>query len=124
MRPKIVLSRHLAKSPGSWPSRQYLLGQCDALVAVSHFVAKVLREGDADPESDNPERHYRPPLLGDHSKIHVVYGGFDMDRFKPMEVSAQRAAWGLKMVTTLSELWAVTLCRAAKGSRNFCEQRR
>ena len=65
VQPKIVLSRHLAKSPGSWPSRRYLLGQCDALVAVSHFVAKVLREGDADPESDNPERHYRPPLLGD-----------------------------------------------------------
>jgi glycosyltransferase involved in cell wall biosynthesis len=59
-------------------------------------VAKVLREGDADPESDNPERHYRPPLLGDHSKIHVVYGGFDMDRFKPMEAMAQRAAWALE----------------------------
>jgi glycosyltransferase involved in cell wall biosynthesis len=95
-RPKIVLSRHLAKSPGSWPSRRCLLGQCDALVAVSHFVAKVLREGDADPESDNPERHYRPPLLGDHSKIHVVYGGFDMERFKPMEAMAQRAAWALE----------------------------
>src|SRR6267142_389739 len=76
IRPKIVLSRHLAKSPGSWASRRYLLGQCDALVAVSHFVAKVLREGDADPGSDNLERHYRAPMYGDHSKIHVVYGGF------------------------------------------------
>lgn len=95
-RPKIVLSRHLAKSPGSWASRRYLLGQCDALVAVSNFVAKVLREGDSDPESDNPERHYRPPMLGDHSKIHVIYGGFDMDRFKPMEATAQRKAWGLE----------------------------
>lgn len=95
IRPKIVLSRHLAKSPGSWVSRIYLLGQCDALVAVSHFVAKVLREGDADPESDNPERHYRPPMLGDHSKIHVIYGGFDMERFQPREAVAQRQAWGL-----------------------------
>jgi glycosyltransferase involved in cell wall biosynthesis len=96
VRPKIVLSRHLAKSPGSWASRRHLLGQCDALVAVSHFVAKVLREGDSDPESDNPERHYRPPMLGDHSKIHVVYGGFDMERFKPMETTAQRKEWGLE----------------------------
>jgi glycosyltransferase involved in cell wall biosynthesis len=96
VRPTIVLSRHLAKSPGSWPSRRYLLGQCDALVAVSHYVAKVLREGDADPKSDNPERHYRPPLHGDPSKIHVVYGGFDMERFKPNDANAQRAAWGLE----------------------------
>src|ERR1051325_6161550 len=50
LRPKIVLSRHLAKSPGSWASRKFLLNQCDALVAVSQFVAKVLREGDSDPE--------------------------------------------------------------------------
>lgn len=96
MRPKIVLSRHLAKSPGSWASRRYLLGQCDALVAVSHFVAKVLRESDSDPESDNPERHHRAPMLGDHSKIHVIYGGFDMERFKPMEAAAQRKGWGLE----------------------------
>jgi glycosyltransferase involved in cell wall biosynthesis len=96
IRPKLVLSRHLAKSPGSWASRRYLLGQCDALIAVSHFVAKVLREGDSDPESDNPERHYRPPMLGDHSKIHVVYGGFDMQRFKPNDTRAQRTAWGLE----------------------------
>jgi glycosyltransferase involved in cell wall biosynthesis len=95
-RPKIVLSRHLAKSPGSWPSRRFLLSQCDALVAVSHFVAKVLRDGDSDPESDNSERHYRPPMLGDHSKIRVVYGGFDMKQFKPAEAIAQRQAWGLE----------------------------
>lgn len=96
MRPKIVLSRHLAKSPGSWPSRKFLLSQCDALVAVSNFVAKVLREGDADPQSDNPERHCRPPMLGDHSKIHVVYGGFDMERFKPAVAATQRREWGLQ----------------------------
>lgn len=95
-RPKVVLSRHLAKSPGSWASRRFLLSQCDAMAAVSEFVAKVLREGDADPESDNAERHYRAPMLGDHSKIHVVYGGFDMDRFQPAESPAQRQAWGLQ----------------------------
>ncbi|PWU22102.1 MAG: glycosyl transferase [Verrucomicrobia bacterium] len=95
-RPKVVLSRHLAKSPGSWLSRNFLLSQCDAFVAVSNFVAKVLREGDADPTSDNPERHYRPPMRGDFSKIHVVYGGFDMDQFKPADSQAQRQAWGLK----------------------------
>jgi glycosyltransferase involved in cell wall biosynthesis len=94
--PKIVLSRHLAKSPSSWPSRHLILNQCDALLAVSQFVAKVLKEGDADPESDNPERHYRPPIKGDYSKIHVVYGGFDMDRFVPADAAAQRKTWGLE----------------------------
>ena len=96
LRPKIVLSRHLAKSPSSWVSRRFLLGQCDAMVAVSKFVAKVLREGDADPSSDNPERHYRPRMSGDYSRIHVVYGGFDMKRFRPMDAGAQRKAWGLE----------------------------
>jgi len=96
IRPKVVLSRHLAKSPGSWFSRCFLLGQCDAMVAVSSFVAKVLREGHADPGSDNPERHFRPRMLGDHRKIHVVYGGFDMDRFVPQSASSQRQAWGLE----------------------------
>ncbi|HVV00031.1 MAG TPA: glycosyltransferase, partial [Verrucomicrobiae bacterium] len=94
-RPKIVLSRHLAKSPGSWLSRRFLLSQCDALVAVSHFVAKVLRDGHADPQSDNPERHLRLPMRGDFSKIHVAYGGFDMTRFSPADAAPQRAAWGL-----------------------------
>jgi len=95
-RPKTVLSRHLAKSPSSWASRHFLLGQCDAMVAVSQFVAKVLREGHADPQSDNSERHFRPPMLGDHSKIRVVYGGFDMSRFKPADAESQRKSWGLE----------------------------
>ena len=95
-RPKVVLSRHLAKSPSSWASRRFLLSQCDALAAVSEYVAKVLREGDDDPLSDNPERHHRPPMIGDFSKIHVVYGGFDMDRFQPRQSSETRELWGLK----------------------------
>ncbi|MES1181007.1 MAG: glycosyltransferase family 4 protein, partial [Verrucomicrobiota bacterium] len=48
-RPLIVLTRHMAKSPSSWFSRRYLLGQCDAMIAVSQFVAKVLREGVYEP---------------------------------------------------------------------------
>src|SRR5581483_762938 len=35
VRPKIVLTRHMAKSPGSWAGRNLLLGRCDALIAVS-----------------------------------------------------------------------------------------
>ena len=94
-RPKIVLTRHLAKSPSSWASRRFLLARCDAMIAVSHFVAKVLREGVYEPDSPEPERRSRPPLLGDYSKIHVIHGGIDTTRFHPFPADAQRAAWGL-----------------------------
>ena len=94
-RPKIVLSRHLAKSPTSWASRRFLLNQCDAMVAVSQFVAKVLREGVYEPESPEPERRSRPPLKGDHSRIRAVYGGIDTDRFRPFDAEEQRREWGL-----------------------------
>jgi glycosyltransferase involved in cell wall biosynthesis len=90
---KIVLSRHLAKSPGSWMSRQFLLARCDALVAVSDFVAKVLREGVYEPGSPEPERRSRPPLRGDKSKIFTAHSGIDTDQFYPMESSALRAQW-------------------------------
>jgi len=89
-RPLIVLTRHLAKSPSSWFSRRFLLGQCDALIAVSHFVAKVLREGVYEPDSPEPERRARPPLRGDYSKIQVIYGGIDTSRFRPFDAAAQR----------------------------------
>ena len=92
-RPRIVLTRHLAKSPSSWFSRRYLLGQCDALIAVSQFVAKVLREGVYEPDSPEAERRARPPLLGDYSKIHVIHGGIDTDRFRPLDAPAQRQEW-------------------------------
>ena len=95
-RPKIVLTRHMAKSPSSWFSRRFLLGQCDALVAVSVFVAKVLREGVYEPASPEPERQARPPLWGNHSKIHVIHGGIDTDRFRPFEAQEQRRLWGLE----------------------------
>jgi glycosyltransferase involved in cell wall biosynthesis len=94
-RPLIVLTRHMAKSPSSWASRKFLLGQCDAMIAVSEFVARVLREGVYEPDSPEPERRSRPPLLGDYSKIHVIHGGIDTERFRPADARAQRKAWGL-----------------------------
>jgi len=96
VRPKIVLTRHLAKSPPAWGSRHFLLGQCDALIAVSHFVAKVLREGVYEPASPERERRARPPIFGDRSKIRAVHGGIDTDQFSPLDASAQRGEWGLE----------------------------
>ena len=96
VRPRIVLTRHLAKSPSSWPSRRFLLSHCDALIAVSSFVARVLREGHYEPGSPERERRVRPPLLGDYSKIHVIHGGIDTERFHPREVPAQRQEWRLE----------------------------
>ena len=96
VRPVIVLSRHLAKSPSSWVSRRFLLGRSDAIIAVSGFVARVLKEGVYEPNSPEPERRSRPPLCGDHSKIHVIHGGIDTTRFQPADASGQRAAWNLK----------------------------
>jgi glycosyltransferase involved in cell wall biosynthesis len=94
-RPLVVLTRHMAKSPSSWFSRRYLLGQCDALIAVSQFVSKVLREGVYEPDSPEPERRLRPPLMGNFSKIHVIHGGIDTERFRPMDAGRQRKEWGL-----------------------------
>ena len=90
---KIILSRHLAKSPGSWASRQFLLSRCDAMVAVSDFVAKVLREGAYEPASPEPERRARAPMRGDKSKIFTAHGGIDTEQFRPMDSADLRAAW-------------------------------
>jgi len=95
VRPKIVLTRHMAKSPGSWAGRQFLLGQIDALIAVSEFTASVLREGHRDPKSPERERHVRPPMHGDFSKIHVIHGGIDPERFRPIDASDTREKLGL-----------------------------
>ena len=88
----------MAKSPGSWLSKRFLLGQCDLLVAVSDFTSRVLREGVYEADSPEPERRERRPIFGDHSKIHVVHGGIDTERFRPMpnEGEAQRREWGLQ----------------------------
>jgi glycosyltransferase involved in cell wall biosynthesis len=93
--PRVILTRHLAKSPSSWVSRRFLLGQCDALIAVSHFVARVLREGVYEPGSPELERRVRPPLRGDFSKIRVIHGGIDAERFRPFDAASQRRDWGL-----------------------------
>jgi glycosyltransferase involved in cell wall biosynthesis len=94
-KPKLVLTRHLAKSPSSWASRRFLLGQCDALIAVSDFVAKVLRDGVYEPDSPEAERRVRPPLQGDHGKIRVIYGGIDTAKFKPANADQLRGELGL-----------------------------
>jgi glycosyltransferase involved in cell wall biosynthesis len=94
-KPRIVLTRHLAKSPASPASRHFLLGQCNALIAVSEFVARVLREGVYEPESPEAERRRRPPLRGDHGKIHVIYGGIDTGRFRPFDAAGTRGGLGL-----------------------------
>jgi glycosyltransferase involved in cell wall biosynthesis len=119
VRPKIVLSRHLAKSPSSWASRRFLLRFCDAIIAVSHFVARVLREGVYEPNSPEPERRSRPPLLGDQSKIHVIHGGIDTDRFRPFDASAQRVEWHLEPgQCALAVVGGYDLPRG-KGQREF-----
>ncbi|HTI69686.1 MAG TPA: glycosyltransferase [Candidatus Limnocylindria bacterium] len=98
VRPKLVLSRHLAKSPGSSLSKRHLLTCIDSLVCVSQFVLDVLRYGHRDPISPEAERHWRPPMRGDFSKVQVIYPGLDTERFHPLEgdtVATQRAEWGL-----------------------------
>ncbi len=94
-RPRVVLTRHLAKSAGSGFTRALLLNRCAAVIAVSAFVARVLREGVYEPDAGELERRARPPLRGDHSRIHVIYGGIDTARFRPADASAQRREWGL-----------------------------
>jgi glycosyltransferase involved in cell wall biosynthesis len=64
--------------------------------AVSESVAGILRSGAYEPDSRELERRSRPPLRGDHSKIHVIYGGMDVERFRPVDAADQRRAWGLE----------------------------
>ncbi len=99
VRLRVVLTRHLAKSPSSVVSRHFLLSQVDALIAVSAFVARVLREGHYEPQSPVEERRARPPLRGDTRKIRVIHGGIDASRFRPRspdmpEILALRQSWG------------------------------
>ena len=72
-----------------------MLGQCDALIAVSEFVARVLREGVYEPDSPEEERRRRPPLRGDFGKIRVIYGGIDTGRFRPADAAEKRRELGL-----------------------------
>jgi glycosyltransferase involved in cell wall biosynthesis len=120
-RPKIVLTRHLAKSPASWPSRRFLLGQCDALIAVSGFVARVLREGVDEPDSPTPERRHRPPLQGNHTKIRVIHGGIDTDRFCIADGSGQRATWGVEPDAFVFAMVGGYDLPRGKGQREFLQ---
>ena len=120
-RPKVVLTRHLAKSPASWASRRFLLGQVDALIAVSAFVARVLREGVEEPDSPTPERRHRPPIRGDHSKICIVHGGIDTDRFRIFDAAAQRAAWGVEPEAFIFAMVGGYDLPRGKGQREFLQ---
>ena len=124
MRPRLVLSRHLAKSPGSWPGRWFVLSLCDSMVACSQFVAKVLREGDRDPASPEEERHWRPPMHGDPGKIRVIYGGFELNRFRPVEstdaaVVAMRQQWGVGTDHRVFGVVGGFMLPRGKGQREF-----
>jgi glycosyltransferase involved in cell wall biosynthesis len=94
-RPKIVLTRHLAKSPGSPMSKYFLLSRCDAMIGVSEFVARVLSEGAYEPQSPEAERRVRPPMRGDHNKIVAIAGGIDTTTFRPADASEIRKQFGL-----------------------------
>ncbi len=120
-RPRIVLTRHLAKSPASWLSRRFLLAQVDALIAVSHFTAHVLKEGHYEPDSPVEERCSRPPLKGDHSKIRVIYGGIDTARFAPGDASPLRAEWGLQPGEFAFGMVGGYVLPFGKGQREFLE---
>ncbi len=121
MNPKIVLTRHMAKSPSSWFSRRFLLGQCDALIAVSHFTATVLRTGVYEPNSPELERRARPPLLGDHSKIQVIHGGIDTTRFCPLHATDTRTELGLKPGDFAFAVVGGYSLPRGKGQREFLE---
>lgn len=119
VRPKIVLTRHLAKSPSSWASRRFLLGQCDVCLAVSEFVAKVMREGVYEPDSPVEERRARPPLRGNHQKIRLAYGGIDTERFQPAEAEETRQKLGLKPADFAFAVIGAYHLPRGKGQREF-----
>ena len=123
-RPRVVLTRHLAKSPSSWASRNFLLGQCDALVAVSEFTARVLREGVSEPDSPEPERRHRRPLRGAHAKIVVIHGGLDTARFQPRPaedpaVQSLRREWELEPAHMAFAVMGGYELPRGKGQREF-----
>ena len=93
---KLVLTRHMAKSPSSFASRKYMLRNCDAVIAVSKFVEKILTEGMDDRSSPERERWHRPPIEGDFKKIHVIYPGIDTTKFFAAPAEGMRQQLGLQ----------------------------
>jgi len=121
-RPKIVFSRHLAKSPRSPLSRQRLFAKADAVIAVSSFVAQVLREGHRDPASPVAERHHRPPCQIDTRKLHVIHTGIDTKRFFPRERTfgdSARRTLGLRPAETVFGVVGGFDLPVGKGQRVF-----
>ena len=98
-KPLVVFTRHLAKSPRSPLSRNHLFAKADAVIAVSEFVSRVLRQGHDDPASPVPERHHRHACRIDPKKLHIIHTGIDTSLFQPKEASfttAARRKLGLK----------------------------
>ncbi|MFM1941580.1 MAG: hypothetical protein RI897_562 [Verrucomicrobiota bacterium] len=119
-RPAIVFVRHLAKSPSGF-SRLFLLSQCDAMVGVSEFVASLLRQGASDPQSKEPERHYRPRLRGNLSKIHAIHGAFDLQRFHPQSSHPLRQAWNMDDTHFVFGVVGTYPPPRGKGQREFLQ---
>ena len=121
-RPKVVFSRHLAKSPRAAISRRHLFARADAIIAVSDFVRRVLAEGHRDPASPVPERHFRPPCFLDPRKIHVIHTGIDTRRFFPRDrafTDAARRTLGLKPGETAFGVVGGFDLPVGKGQRIF-----
>src|SRR5690606_23826650 len=70
-------------------------------------------------ESSVEERRSRPPMRGDHTKIRVVHGGIDPERFRPADSSAQRRAWGLADSDTAFGVVGGYDLPRGKGQREF-----
>jgi len=121
-RPRVVFSRHLAKSPRSPLSRRHLFAEADAVVAVSRFVAQVLLEGHRDPASPVAERHHRPPCRVDPRRLHVIHTGIDTKKFLPRERAfsdSARRALGLGPSETVFGVVGGFDLPVGKGQRVF-----
>jgi len=121
-RPKVVFSRHLAKSPRSALSRQKLFAGADAVIAVSAFVAQVLKEGHRDPASPVAERPHRPSCRIDPRRLHVIHTGIDTQKFRPRErafADSARRALGLGLGETVFGVVGGFDLPVGKGQRVF-----
>jgi glycosyltransferase involved in cell wall biosynthesis len=116
---KLVLTRHMAKSPSSWPSQKFMLGQCDSLIAVSKFVEKILTVGMDDRQSPERERWHRPPIQGDFKKIRVIYPGIDTNRFRPATADSMRRQLGLQPTDFAFAVTGGYAGPRGKGQREF-----